>query len=167
MKIPISRIRPNPNNPRHVIKPSALDGLAANIKSVGRLLNPIKVRELTAAEKAEDPEHDYEIISGHLRFYACQKLGWTEIDAIIRKYGSLAEKFDEEVGDNIDKDMMWLEWYEVIGEMLKINPKLTQKEVADRLGVSQQDISEASRVLPILNKGAREAIYCIAVKSKD
>jgi ParB-like chromosome segregation protein Spo0J len=32
MKIPISKIRPNPNNPRHIIRPELIDDLAASNK---------------------------------------------------------------------------------------------------------------------------------------
>jgi len=51
MKIAIAKIRPNPNNPRHLIIQSMIDDLAASFAEVGQTTS-IKVAVLTEEEKA-------------------------------------------------------------------------------------------------------------------
>ena len=45
MQIPITKIRPNPKQPRHVITPEAVDKKVASLKADGQE-TPIKVRQL-------------------------------------------------------------------------------------------------------------------------
>ena len=68
-------IAPSRTNPRLSMDPVALDGLCESIKAVG-LQNPIIVR----------PDCDgYEIVAGHRRYAAYEKLGREEIPAIVRE----------------------------------------------------------------------------------
>ena len=53
-KIPLAQIKPNPENPRRLIRPEMVEGLAASIQAVG-LNNPIKVRKLDQPEVATSP----------------------------------------------------------------------------------------------------------------
>jgi ParB family chromosome partitioning protein len=71
----VSALQPNPYQPRHVIDDAALAELAASMKASG-LLQPVVVRR--AANGA------YELIAGERRWRAAQRLGWTEIGAVVR-----------------------------------------------------------------------------------
>jgi len=178
MNIAISKIKPNPNNPRHIMRTDLIDKLSASIKEIG-LLSPIKVRELTPEEmasldkpspvsspleKSEGGGYEYQLISGHRRLLACQKLGWTEIPAEVLKVTKEQEMFLLGL-ENMGLSMFWLEKYEYIENLMKECPNLKQQEVADRLQTTQRYISCALKVIGVLNAGAREKIYTNCIKS--
>jgi ParB family transcriptional regulator, chromosome partitioning protein len=64
-RIPLSEIRPNPDQPRKLFEPKSLAELAASIRNNG-LMQPITVRPTPAA--------GYEIVAGERRFRAHQLL---------------------------------------------------------------------------------------------
>src|SRR6266436_2396489 len=78
-EIPIDQIRVSVLNTRKDLgagnEDSSIEDLAGSIKEKG-LLNPVMVR-LTSSG-------GYEIVAGQRRFLACQKLGWSNIPALIR-----------------------------------------------------------------------------------
>lgn len=75
-QIDVSKIRPNPRQPRTDFKNSELEGLAASIKSNG-LLQPIIVRPVSGVDK------QFEIIAGERRWRAFKMLGNDFIPAIV------------------------------------------------------------------------------------
>ena len=77
MKIPINKIHPFNNHPFKVIDNEEMDNLVLSIKEQG-ILTPIIVRPL---ENASD---EYEIISGHRRYRAAQRLGYKNVDVNVR-----------------------------------------------------------------------------------
>ena len=74
-KIKIHEIRPFKNHPYQVNEDQSLSELVMSIKENG-LLNPVIVRK---------KDNYYELISGHRRLKAMDKLGEIEIDATIRE----------------------------------------------------------------------------------
>jgi ParB family transcriptional regulator, chromosome partitioning protein len=74
IRIPISRIRPNPFQPRKSFDPESLADLEASLAASG-LLQPIAVRRMGDA---------YELIAGERRLRAATNLGWAEIPAIVK-----------------------------------------------------------------------------------
>jgi ParB/RepB/Spo0J family partition protein len=74
MKVDIHLIIPNPEQPRTVFDQTELDGLAQSIRENG-LIQPIVL------EQADDR---YILIDGERRWRACQFLGWTKIEAVVR-----------------------------------------------------------------------------------
>src|SRR5438874_3482305 len=74
IRIPLSRIRPNPFQPRRDFDPADLAELEASLKASG-LLQPITVRR---------QGDDYELIAGERRLRAASNLAWIEIGAIVR-----------------------------------------------------------------------------------
>ncbi|MDD4808447.1 MAG: ParB/RepB/Spo0J family partition protein [Bacilli bacterium] len=94
-KIKIHEIRPFKNHPYQVNEDHSLSELVISIKQNG-LLNPVIVRK---------KENYYELISGHRRLKAMDKLGEIEIDATIK------ELTDEEatilmVDSNLQREMI-------------------------------------------------------------
>jgi ParB family chromosome partitioning protein len=75
--IPVSRIRPNPYQPRKEFNAAELAELQASLRTNG-LLNPIAVR--TAANG-----DGYELIAGERRLRAASGLGWAEIPAVVKE----------------------------------------------------------------------------------
>ena len=73
-KIPIEYLRPFENHPYKVIDNDEMQNLVDSINERG-ILTPLTVRKLSGTE--------YEIISGHRRFYAAKKLGFELIPAFI------------------------------------------------------------------------------------
>src|SRR5260370_37033289 len=74
IRIPISRIRPNPFQPRKSFNQEQLADLEASLATSG-LLQPIAVRRMGDA---------FELIAGERRLRAAANIGWTEIPAIIK-----------------------------------------------------------------------------------
>jgi ParB family transcriptional regulator, chromosome partitioning protein len=74
IRIPISRIRPNPFQPRKTFNAEELADLEASIAASG-LLQPIAVRRMGDA---------YELIAGERRLRAATNIGWTEIPALVK-----------------------------------------------------------------------------------
>ena len=75
-RIPVSRIRPNPYQPRREFDPTELAELESSIRANG-LLQPISVRRTGDA---------YELIAGERRLRAIGRLGWSEVPAIVRDF---------------------------------------------------------------------------------
>ncbi len=80
--IPISKIQPNPSQPRMTWHEETLKELAASIKEHG-VLQPILVRP--AADTAAG-DHGYEIIAGERRWRASKLAGRDTIPAIVERF---------------------------------------------------------------------------------
>lgn len=156
-EISLGRIKPNPENPRKVITPEMVDTLAASLGAVG-LKNPVKVVPL--------PDGDFELISGHIRLSAAQKLGWETIPAQVLNL-SPGEAQDEAVLDNRGVQMHWLDWAIAIEKRLQADPKPTQQEVADIYGVSQAKVGGALGMVKCLTPASRDLIYHTVIKMGD
>jgi len=168
--IPLSQIRPNPTNPRHIITPSMVEAMEASLKAVG-LKNPIKLRvikpnEITDSTRpgvnqgARSPQShtlQYEIVSGHIRFAGAQKLGWETIQAYVLDL-TPEQALLEAILDNRGQEMTWFDLYESVEALLKVNPKLTKKDLADQLEINPTTVSLATKVMDLLNEGSRRAI---------
>lgn len=133
----MSEIRPNPYQPRRTFDEDALNELAASIKQSG-VFQPIILRESAAK--------GFEIIAGERRFRASKLAGKDTVPAIVRE-------FDEEtmmqvaVLENLQReDLSPLEEAEAYNMLMK-NLKLTQEEVAQRLGKSRPYIANYLRLL--------------------
>lgn len=136
-QIPLTDIRPNPYQPRKTFDETALNELAESIKLSG-VFQPIILRESKIK--------GYEIIAGERRFRASKLAGKEAIPAIIREFDE--EKMMEvAVLENLQReDLTSLEEAEAYEMMMK-KLKLTQEEVAIRLGKSRPYIANYLRLL--------------------
>lgn len=139
IEVPLNELRPNPYQPRKTFDESSLQELASSIEQSG-VFQPIIIRK--SAVKG------YEIIAGERRFRASKLAKKETIPAIIRS-------FDEEammqvaVLENLQReDLNPLEEAEAY-DMLMKNLKLTQAEVAERLGKSRPYIANYLRLLAL------------------
>ena len=136
-QIPLTDIRPNPYQPRKTFDETALNELAESIRISG-VFQPIILRESKIKV--------YEIIAGERRFRASKLAGKETIPAIIREFDE--EKMMEvAVLENLQReDLTSLEEAEAYEMMMK-KLKLTQEEVATRLGKSRPYIANYLRLL--------------------
>lgn len=139
LDLPLNELRPNPYQPRKTFDEQSLKELANSIERSG-VFQPIIVRRSQIK--------GYEIIAGERRFRASKLAGKTNIPAIIRN-------FDEEmmmqiaVLENLQReDLNPLEEAEAY-DMLMKNLKLTQAQVAERLGKSRPYIANYLRLLSL------------------
>ncbi len=138
VKIKITKIIPNKNQPRLDFYDESIKGLAESIKENG-LLQPITVRKAGS---------QYELIAGERRYRACLLNGQKDIEAII------LEKTDDESAnlaliENLQReDLNAIEQALAMKRIMKIEG-LTQKELADRLGYRQSTVANKLRLLKL------------------
>ena len=94
IELPITALRPFEEHPYKVVDNEEMASLVESIYTQG-ILTPITVRPLDNGE--------YEIISGHRRLFACQKLGITAIPAIVKEL-SREEAIIDMVDANLHRD---------------------------------------------------------------
>ncbi len=135
--VDMSRIVPNPNQPRQVFDQAALGELAESIRQCG-LLQPISVRAL-------DSEH-YELISGARRMGACKLLGMTHIDAIIVPASTQDSALLALIENLQREDLHYFEEAEGYAVVIK-RFTLSQEELAARIGRNQSTIANKLRLL--------------------
>ena len=140
-------IAPNPNQPRQVFDEEAIRELAESIRQCG-LLQPIAVRALEAGR--------YELISGARRMAACKLLGMARIDAIVMS-ASAKESALLALIENLQReDLHYFEEAEGYASVIE-RFKLSQEELAARIGRSQSTVANKLRLLR-LNQPVRDAL---------
>ena len=136
-QIELSEIRPNPYQPRRRFDKDALNELAESIKQSG-VFQPIILRASAAK--------GYELIAGERRFRASKIAGKATIPAIVREFNE-EDMMQVAVLENLQReDLSALEEAEAYNMLMK-NLKLTQEEVALRLGKSRPYIANYLRLL--------------------
>lgn len=86
VRIPVNRIRPNPEQPRKYFRKYALRELAASMKedSQRQLIEVVRVYD--------DPKADYELITGERRLRAAIIGGITQLNAIVKDAKEVPDK---------------------------------------------------------------------------
>lgn len=136
----VAQIRPNPLQPRKEFKPEELADLEASLRVSG-LLQPITVRPAPRGG-------GYELIAGERRLRAAQRLGWTEIPAIVKEVDdrlllSLA------MVENLQRsDLNPIEEAEGYEQLIQ-DFALTQQEVADIVGKDRSTVANTLRLLAL------------------
>ncbi len=138
-EIEISKIEPNPYQPRTEFNMEALEELSASIKLLG-LIQPITVRPL--------PDGRFQIISGERRFRASQMAGLATIPAYIRKtddQGMLEMAIVENIQrEDLDSIEVALSFQRLIEEC-----NLTQEAMAERVGKKRATVTNYLRLLKL------------------
>ena len=137
-QIPVVQIRPNPLQPRKEFVPAELAELEASIRANG-LLQPITVRPAGAG---------FELIAGERRFRAMQRIGWTEVPAIIRDIDDKALLTLAMVENLQRSDLNPLEEAEGYQQLIS-QFSLTQQEVADAVGKDRSTVANTLRLLAL------------------
>jgi len=138
VKIKIDKIIPNKSQPRLDFYDDSIKGLAESIKENG-LLQPVTVRKAG---------NQYELIAGERRYRACMLNGQKDIEAII------LDKNDEESAklaliENLQReDLNAIEQALAMKRIMR-SEKITQNELADRLGYKQSTVANKLRLLKL------------------
>jgi ParB family chromosome partitioning protein len=134
----LSRIIPNPQQPRRVFEPEALAELVHSIKEFG-VLQPIVVRPR---------KDDFELIMGERRFRAAKEAGLTAIPAVIRDTTD-ENMLRDALLENLHRaDLNPLEEASAYKQLLE-DFGITQEQLADRLGRSRPQITNTLRLLKL------------------
>jgi len=139
LRIPVDMIEPNPFQPRMSFDQDALAELSESIKTFG-LIQPITVRKKASGK--------YQIISGERRFRACRMAGMDMIPAYIRDandQGMLEMAIVENIQrENLDPIEVSMSYQRLIEEC-----KLTQEQLADRVGKKRASVANYLRLLKL------------------
>ena len=135
--IPISEIRPNPQQPREHFDEEALAALADSIREVG-ILQPVLVR---AAE-----DSGYELIAGERRLRAAVRAGLEKVPVIVRE-ADPGDRLELALIENVQRENLTAleeaEAYRHLGQEYGF----TQEEIAARVGKSRPAITNSLRLL--------------------
>jgi len=148
-EIPLEQIVANPDQPRTLFDPEALEELAVSIKELG-IIQPITVRKVEG--------DNFQIISGERRFRASKIAGLESIPAYIRLADdqstlemALVENIQREELDPIE---IALSYQRLIEEC-----DLTQEAMSERVGKKRSTITNYLRLLklqPLIQAGLRD-----------
>lgn len=119
--IPVSRMRPNPHQPRRQFDDETLDELATSIRSQG-VIQPIVVRIVGDG---------YEIITGERRWRAAQRAGLTSVPTVVRT-ASDADMLTMALVENVQRE-----------DLNPIDRALAYRRLIGDLGVSQEAVAQA------------------------
>ena len=139
IKLRISEIEPNKNQPRRHFDESSLMELADSIKEVG-IIQPLIVRTIG--------EGGYQIVAGERRWRAAQLAGLEEVPVVIRE---LTDKELDEFAliENLQReDLNAIEEAEGYRRLMD-EYGMTQEQVAERIGKSRPSVANAVRLLDL------------------
>lgn len=137
-QVPLSKIKPNPFQPRKVFRAEDLQDLVQSVKERG-VLQPILVR------KKGDL---WEIIAGERRYRAAQKLGHLTIP-VIEVTASDVESLELALIENLQRsDLNPLEEAEGY-RRLQDEFNMTQEQIAQKVGKDRATVANAMRLLKL------------------
>ncbi len=135
--VPLGEIRPNPYQPRQEFRPEELADLEASLRASG-LLQPVTVRESAAG--------GFELIAGERRLRAAERLGWTEIPAVVKAVDdqtlltlALVENLQRANLNALEEAEGYQRLVDEFG--------LTQQQVADVVGKDRTTVTSTLRLL--------------------
>lgn len=138
-EIDISKIVPNPNQPRKNFDEEALQELSSSIKLHG-VIQPLVVN------KTDD--NNYLIIAGERRWRASKMAGLEKVPVVIKNY---TEKQVREISiiENLQReDLNPIEAARAIKQLMD-EYHLTQEVVSDRIGKSRSSVANTLRLLTL------------------
>ncbi|MEG3641444.1 ParB/RepB/Spo0J family partition protein [Magnetococcus sp. PR-3] len=142
--VPVETIRPNPYQPRRILKEDALKDLTDSIKQQG-VLQPILVRKVAGAKKGEPI---YELIAGERRWRATQNAGLGDIPVIIKDWDD-NRTLEVALLENVQReDLTALETARGYERLLQ-EFGYSHAQIGERIGKSRMAVSNALRLLQL------------------
>jgi ParB family chromosome partitioning protein len=138
-EIELSKIEPNPNQPRTIFEDDTLDELAASIRTHG-IIQPITLKEIDVDR--------YMIIAGERRYRAALKIGLVQIPAYIK---TAADENTAEIAliENIQReDLNAVEIALAYQKLIDTNG-FTQEQLSERVGKKRTTIANYLRLLKL------------------
>lgn len=137
LRIPLGKLRPNPDQPRKSFPPESIAELADSLKRHG-LIQPI------IAEDAGDGT--YLIVAGERRFRAAESAGLRELPVILRSL-SPERRLEIALIENVQReDLNPVDEAEAYRALMNMGGR-SQEEVADVVGKSRSAVANALRLL--------------------
>ena len=137
--IPLTHIRPNPNQPRKAFSQPELEELAASIKELG-ILQPLTVRKL-------DKEH-WELIAGERRLRAAALAGLEQAPCLVMEVDDNRSTLLALVENVQRQDLDFWEEAMALDRLMEVCG-LSQAEAARKLGKSQPAVANKLRLLKL------------------
>ncbi len=148
--IEVDKIKPNPHQPRRHFDEEALRELAGSIREFG-LLQPIVVTKLEK-ETETGTDVEYQLLAGERRWLASKMIGLDRIPAIIRSVDLDKERLEIAIIENVQRaDLNPLEAARAYAK-LQDEFRLTQREIAARIGKSRETVANTIRLLGLPNQ---------------
>ncbi|MBL8922621.1 MAG: ParB/RepB/Spo0J family partition protein [Myxococcaceae bacterium] len=142
LRLPVDQIHADRSNPRKSFDEAELEELAVSLKHQG-VLQPVLVRR--------DPKGGYRLIAGERRWRAAQRAGLRDVPVIVRE-ASDADAYELALVENIQRaDLNPLEEAEAFRRLVE-ERRLTQEQVADRVGKDRSTVANALRLLTLPNE---------------
>lgn len=137
LMVDVNAIKTNPNQPRKIFKEKDLEELAESIKENG-IIQPLIVAEM-------DNGH-YELVAGERRLRAAKKAGLEQVPVVVKR-ATEREKMIMSIIENVQRsDLNCVEealaYYQLMNEY-----KLTQEDVAKKLGKERSTVANFLRIL--------------------
>ncbi|HVZ81207.1 MAG TPA: ParB N-terminal domain-containing protein, partial [bacterium] len=149
-------------NPRKVIFEEPLKNLMAYIQAGGKV-----PRILVWKGNDQAP---WAVISGQRRREAFRRLGHTQVEVEVMDI-PLEQAKVLAMGSNEGESVFWLDWdirvEKLYNEGNQGDQRLSQADLADRLGVTQARVSYALKLAKALTPASRELIYNTVIKWGD
>lgn len=136
-EIDITRIKPNPNQPRRTFDEETLSELAASISELG-VVQPLSVRDTG--------DGFYQIIAGERRWRAANQAGLTTVPAYVRT-ASDSEVTEMALIENIQREDLNAIEVALAFRNLIDTYNLTQEKLSERLGKKRATIANHLRLL--------------------
>jgi ParB family chromosome partitioning protein len=137
-EIPLSRIRPNPRQPRQRMDVAELEALATSVREHG-VLQPILVTETIDG---------YQLVAGERRFRASQMAGLERIPAVVRQLAD-REQLELALVENLQRaDLGPLEEAHAYRSLVT-EFELTHEQIAQRVGRAKSTIANTLRLLEL------------------
>lgn len=136
--LPISKIKPNPKQPRHSFDENALEELADSIKQNG-ILQPLLVRKVGQS---------YQIVAGERRYQAAKRAGLKELPVVIKDISD-EDVFKLALIENLQRsDLSPIEEAQGYRQLIDENG-LTQEQLGKALSKSRSAITNTLRLLDL------------------
>ncbi|MDR1344684.1 MAG: ParB/RepB/Spo0J family partition protein [Tannerellaceae bacterium] len=138
-EISLSKIHPNPDQPRSIFETETLEELTASIRSIG-IIQPITLKEISS--------DNYMIISGERRYRASLRAGLTHIPAYIK---TAADENVVEMAliENIQREDLNAIEISLAYQKLIESYNLTQEQLSERIGKKRTTIANYLRLLKL------------------
>lgn len=136
--LPLSKIVPDPNQPRKIFDSQELASLAQSIRELG-VLSPITVQKQGA---------QYRLIAGERRWRAAALAGLTEIPCFIRFFDDEQRRLAALVENLQRRDLDPFEEAAGLQDLIT-QTGLTQTQVAQKIGKSQSCVANKLRLLSL------------------
>lgn len=137
--VPVSAIRPNPNQPRRHFDEESLSSLAASVRELG-VLQPALVREVG--------EGSYELIAGERRWRAAKRAGLQTIPVVVRSSDDLSS-LEQAVVENLHRqDLNPLEEAGAYQQLIE-DFSMTHEQLATRVGKSRATVTNLLRLFQL------------------